>query len=221
MSKSKVSKRFSLWKKLVLIFGALIAVALTIEGSLAIYTARKAVSEKIEDHLADKAADIALIIDGKLGALFQFIEGVSRMPSLRDSSLSLRQKAQTLAREAENHEIVKTFAVCNIQGNCFDTAGNEVFLGDREWFIAASKGANFITEPQLTRKLNTLQILLAVPIRGDNQEIIGVLCATVPPEFLSQQIKSKVLDVRSALLLRWRRCREGTMMRTCSRWVRG
>ena len=115
------------------------------------------------------------------------------MPSLRDSSLSLRQKAQTLAREAENHEIVKTFAVCNIQGNCFDTAGNGVFLGDREWFIAASKGANFITEPQLTRKLNTLQILLAVPIRGDNQEIIGVLCATVPPEFLSQQINDIVI----------------------------
>jgi len=198
MRTSKGTKRFSLKRKLILIFGALIAIALTIEGSLAIYTARKAVSEKIEDHLADKAADIALIIDGKLSALFQFIEGVSRMPSLRDNSLSLRQKAQTLVHEAESNEDITAFAVCDTQGTCIDTDGNKIFLGDRDWFTAAIKGANFITEPQLARKLNTLQIILAVPIRGDEQEIIGVLCAVVPPEFLSKQISDIVIGKTGA-----------------------
>ena len=193
MNKSKANKRFSLKKKLVLIFGALIAVASTTEGGLAIYTARKAVREKIEDHLTDKAADVALIVDGKLGALFQFIEGVSRMPSLRDDSLSFRQKAQTLVSEAKNNGTIKSFAICSMQGDCYDTDGNEVFLGDRDWFLSAAKGNNFAAEPRIARKLNTLQIIFAVPIRGDNQEITSVLCASVPAEFLSQQISDIVI----------------------------
>ena len=193
MSTSKASKRFSLKKKLVLIFGALIAVALITEGSLAIYTARKAVREKIEDHLTDKAADVALIVDGKLIALFQFIEGVSRMPSLRDNSLSLRQKIQTLVPEAESNEIIEAFAVCNLQGNGSDTDGNDISPGDQDWFAAAARGANFITEPMFISQLNTFHIIIAVPIKGDNQEITGVLIARLPAEFLSQQISDIVI----------------------------
>ena len=193
MCASKVNKRFSLRRKLVLIFGLLIAVALTIEGVLAIYTARKAVSEKIEAHLTDKADDVAVIIDGKIIALFQFIEGVSRMPSLRDNTLSFRQKAQMLVTEAKNNGTIKTFAVCSLQGNSYDTDGNEVYLGDRDWFLAAAKGSNFIAEPRIARQLNTLQIIFAVPIRGDNQEVTSVLCATVPAEFLSEQINDIVI----------------------------
>ena len=193
MSTSKASKRFSLKKKLVLIFGALIAVALITEGSLAIYTARKAVREKIEDHLTDKAADVALIVDGKLIALFQFIEGVSRMSSLRDNSLSLRQKIQTLVPEAESNEIIEAFAVCNLQGNGSDTDGNDISSGDQDWFAAAARGANFITEPMFISQLNTFHIIIAVPIKGDNQEITGILVARLPAEFLSQQISDIVI----------------------------
>ena len=193
MNKSKANKRFSLKKKLVLIFGALIAVASTTEGGLAIYTARKAVREKIEDHLTDKAADVALIVDGKLIALFQFIEGVSRMPSLRDNSLSLRQKIQTLVPEAESNEIIEAFAVCNLQGNGSDTDGNDISPGDQDWFAAAARGANFITEPMFISQLNTFHIIIAVPIKGDNQEITGVLIARLPAEFLSQQISDIVI----------------------------
>ena len=51
-----MKKRFSLRYKLIIIFGLLIALASTIEGLLAVRIARKAVTEKIEAHLIDKAA---------------------------------------------------------------------------------------------------------------------------------------------------------------------
>ena len=57
-------KRFSLRKKLVLIFGFLIAAALTTAALITIGNARKAVLEKVEAHLTDKATDIAEVIDG-------------------------------------------------------------------------------------------------------------------------------------------------------------
>ena len=51
-----MKNRFSIRYKLILIFGLLIALASSIEGFLAIRTARKAVTEKVEAHLIDKAA---------------------------------------------------------------------------------------------------------------------------------------------------------------------
>ena len=63
-------KRFLLRYKLIIIFGTLILTAGVIEGLLAIHTARKAVTEKIETHLMDKAGDIAEIIEGRVTAFF-------------------------------------------------------------------------------------------------------------------------------------------------------
>ena len=69
-------KRFSLRKKLVLIFGFLIAAALTIAALITVRNARKAVLEKVEAHLTDKATDIAEVIDGRVSSIVQFIEGL-------------------------------------------------------------------------------------------------------------------------------------------------
>lgn len=87
MQKQLPKKRFSLRKKLMMIFGSLIFIALMIETVLGVTVARNVVTEKIQDHLTDKAADVAEIIDGRIRATLEFVEGVARMPVLRDSSL--------------------------------------------------------------------------------------------------------------------------------------
>ena len=139
--------RFSLKNKLVIIFGLLILTAGLTEGILAIRTARKAVTEKVETHLIDKANDIAEIVDGRINTVFQFIEGLTRMPVLRDTNLSFTQKAQSLAKEAEHNKIIQYFGVCDIQGNLYDSSGGYTMISDRDWFQAASQGRNFIAEP--------------------------------------------------------------------------
>ena len=69
-----MKKRFSMRNKLLIIFGFLIAAATIIEGVLAVQTARKAVTEKIETHLKDKATDIAEVIDGRLHSFFNLLK---------------------------------------------------------------------------------------------------------------------------------------------------
>lgn len=60
-----MKKHFSLRYKLILIFGLLIAAASIIEIVLAVRIARKAVTEKVETQLIDKATDTAEIIDAR------------------------------------------------------------------------------------------------------------------------------------------------------------
>ena len=73
-------KRFSISNKLIIIFGLLIAVASLTEGALAISFARKAVIEKLEIQLIDKALDEAEIIDAKITAFFSVFRGTIPYP---------------------------------------------------------------------------------------------------------------------------------------------
>jgi len=186
-------KIFSLRYKLALLFGALILVAGVTMGALAIKIARKAVLEKIEAHLTDKATDIAEVIDGRISSLMQFIEGLARMPFLRDNSLSLHQKAQMLAMEAKRNAKIDYFGVCDLEGNRYDAHRSLTFVNDRVWFQAAAKGKRYIMAPFLSQITNNMQILFAVPIYDDTNTIIGVLSAAVPAKLLSDDIDDIVV----------------------------
>lgn len=186
-------KRFSLRKKLVLIFGFLIVAALTIAALITIRNARKAVLEKVEAHLTDKATDIAEVIDGRISSVVQFIEGLARMPFLRNNSMTLTEKAELLIKEAERNKKIDYFGICDMQGNRYDGAGLHMSVSDREWFKAASQGKNFITEPAISRITNNMQIIFAVPIYDDDNAIIGVLNAAVPAKLLSEEIDDIVV----------------------------
>ncbi|EMB31984.1 methyl-accepting chemotaxis protein [Treponema denticola] len=186
-------KRFSLRKKLVLIFGFLIAAALTTAALITIGNARKAVLEKVEAHLTDKATDIAEVIDGRISSVVQFIEGLARMPFLRDNSMTLTEKAELLIKEAERNKKIDYFGICDIQGNRYDGTGHRTSVRDREWFKSASQGKNFITEPAISNITNNMQIIFAVPIYDDDNAIIGVLNAAVPAKLLSEEIDDIVV----------------------------
>ena len=189
----KTKKRFSLRKKLVLIFGLLITIALVIAALITVRDARKAVLEKVEAHLTDKATDIAEVIDGRITSVVQFVEGLARMPFLRDNSMTLTEKAELLIKEAERNKKIDYFGICDMQGNRYDGTGLLMSVRDREWFKAASQGKNFITEPAISHITNNMQILFAVPIYDDDNTIIGVLNAAVPAKLLSEEIDDIVV----------------------------
>ncbi len=184
-------KRFSIKNKLLAIFGLLVFTATLMLGFLAVRIARKAVVEKVEAHLIDKANDVSSIIEGRMAALFQFIGGIARMPALRDENISLKDKALSLRSEVEQNAKINLLGVCDLQGTRFDSSGQETFVGDREWFQAALKGNNFIAEPLVSRSTNRLQIILAVPIKNDSGAVIGVLSAGIP----GQQISDEIADI--------------------------
>ena len=187
-----MKKRFSLKNKLILIFGMLIVLAAGIEGIFAVRIARKAVTEKVEAHLIDKAADTAEIIDGRIEAFWQFLEGIARLPLFSDTSISNAEKIKLLQKEATFNTDIVELDFSELDGTCHSVDG-DVQIGDREWFQAAVKGKNFIAEPLISRSTNKLQMILAVPIKNDAGAIIGVLSAGIPGQTASDDINDLVI----------------------------
>ena len=112
-----MKKRFSLRNKLMIVFGALIFVIGFTLALIGVRTARKAVTEKVETHLIDKATDTAEILDGRVNSFFQFFEGIARTPILRDSTLSYQEKTAYLTKEAAFNERIKELDITDKNGN--------------------------------------------------------------------------------------------------------
>ena len=187
-----MKKRFSIRYKLIIIFGILIALASTVEGLLAVFVARQGVTEKVETHLVDKANDVAEIIDGRITAFWQFLEGIARMPLLSDVSTSNTEKIKALQREAGFSSDIVELDFSELDGTLHSIDG-DAQIGDRDWFKMARSGKPFISEPLLARTTQKLIQVISVPIYDNNHQIVGVLSADIDGLWLSGQIKDIVV----------------------------
>ena len=172
-------KRFSISKKLVLIFGVLITVAIFIVSLLAIILSRKATIEKIEVHLEDKAKDTAEVIDGRVSSLYQFVEGLARSPILRDDELSFQTKAKFLTDEAKVTKSIDFFSIADMRGNLYTYGQKTIKIDDFEYYKASKNGKNFVSEPFISLIDGSLVIVLSVPVFDENRKPTAVICATL------------------------------------------
>ena len=188
-----MEKHFSIRNKLIIIFGLLILAACLTLGILAVRIARKAVTEKVEAHLIDKATDTSEILDGRVNAFWQFLEGIARMPILIDPTASYKEKVAQLTKEAAVNEKIEQLNLYDLSGVRTTSDGKTVSVVDREWFQAACAGKNFASEPLLSRSLNKLVIVLAVPVYDNNRKISGILNCVIDGMWLSDQIDDIVV----------------------------
>ena len=190
-----MKKRFSMCNKLLIIFGLLIALATIIEGLLAVQTAHKAVIEKIETHLIDKASDTVEILDGRVNAFFQFLEGLTRTPQIRDSTISFRDKTAYLTNEAKAHPILQELYIVDTEGVQHHPDGSTIEYKTDVWFTETMKGKKYTAEPYCDKtKNNQMFITFSLPVYDDNKNIVGVLGADVDGLWLSEQIDDIVVS---------------------------
>jgi len=182
-----MKKRFSIRYKLIIIFGALILAAGSIEELLAVRSASKAVTEKVEMHLLDKATDTAEILDGRVNTVFQFLEGIAQIPILRDDTITFREKMLLLAKEAKFNSIISELYITDKEGTLHNLDGSEISFDDTQWFQAGMNGEKNTEEPYIDVE-NNIFITFSLPVYNDNGDIIGVLGADVDALWLSNQI---------------------------------
>ena len=186
-------KRFSIWGKLLLIFGILIAIAISVLSVLAFNISNKAVMEKVEIHLVDKAKDTAEILSGKVKSFFQFAEGIARSYVLRDSAISYREKALFLEREVKYNKDIQLLAFVDKDGSCHLANGNVLQLKNRDWFLRSMNGERHISEPYISKADSSLIITVSVPVYDNKRNVIGVLMCDISGMWLSDRTEDIVV----------------------------
>lgn len=173
-----MKKRFSIRYKLILIFGILVTVACITEGLVAIIIAHKAVTEKIQVHLMDKARDAAEILDGKVLQWFQLLEGIIQMPALRDSAVSYQEKAVILQQLAESNNAFQKLNIVDKKGIGHLPDGSLADISSTAWFKSYN-GKRFMSEPFQSLINGQVVIIIAVPLYDENGTAHDILAATI------------------------------------------
>ena len=188
---------FFLRRKLLLTFGLLIAFAAIAEGLLGIRSARLAVTGNVSLYLTDKANSTAGIIDERMHLFFQFLEDLARLPQLRDPTLSAADKIAVLKKEAEFQPMMQKnligFQIVDPMGTSHTQLKKTVQVDDRDWFKMAISGKQFISEPLISRVLNRLITIIAVPIYDDNHRVIGVLGANMEGTMFADYVSDIII----------------------------
>ena len=188
-----MKKRFSLKNKLIFIFGALIAVASTIERLFAVRIARKAVTEKVEAQLIDKATDTAEIIDGRVMAFWQFLEGIARMPAFRNANLSYTEKSALLDKEAAVNQEIVQLNIADRNGILYLGDGTSLNIAHLAWYENSNGGQRYFAEPFMSPVLHKLVMAVIIPITDDNNTHIASLVALIDGFWLTHQIDDIVV----------------------------
>ena len=177
----------------MIVFGLLIFAVGTILAVVAIRTARKAVTEKVETHLIDKATDTAEILDGRINAMFQFLEGIARMPDFADETIPYIEKTKLLNKEIAFTNVLYEAAVADMNGYMYSNDNRVIKIDSYDWYKASIVGKNFLTEPFISVVDDKLILTISVPLYDNKRNIIGVLAAAIPAKHLSNLIDDIVV----------------------------
>ena len=188
-----MKKRFSLKNKLIFIFGALVAIASLVEGLFAVNIARKAVTEKIETHLIDKANDTAEVIDGRIEAFEQFLGGIARMPAFRNPQISFADKSAMLDKEAAFNSAILQLNISDRQGILHLTGGATQDISHLAWYKESNGGQKYFAEPFISPVLHKLVTAVIVPVVDDNNNHVSSLVALIDGLWISNQTKDIVV----------------------------
>ena len=177
----------------MLVFGLLIlAVCLTL-GILAVRTASKAITEKVQIHLIDKATDTAEIIDGRVNAFWQFLEGIARMPAFRDPTISYSEKSRLLDNEAAFNDQILDLNIADRKGLLYTSDGRATDISNLAWYKGSNGGQKYFSEPFMSPILKRLVMAVIVPVIDNNNNHIASLVAIIPGIWLTDAIDDIVV----------------------------
>ena len=185
----KQTKRLSIKIQMMIIFGTLIVVALSLLSVSVFYQSRIAVMEKVTAHLFDKASDTAAIIDGDIEQWWEYLEGVASQHILRDTSVSYEEKASILEELAKDEEEVIAFVIIDSKGIYHRPDGELFDVSGQKWFKDSHGGTKrYFSEPFRDIETGKLITQAVVPITGKNNTHVGVLAAVFDGYTLSDMI---------------------------------
>ena len=187
------SKRFSIRKKLLFIFGLLVLGAIALLGVLATNIARKAVTEKVAAQLIDKANDTAEIIDGRIIAFWQFLEGISRMPAFRNPNMAYTEKSRLLDKEAAANNQILDLNIADRSGNLYTSDGKSTNISHLEWYKHSNGGQRYFAEPFMSPILHKMVMAVIVPVMDDSNTHIASLVALIEGGWLADAIDDIVV----------------------------
>lgn len=156
-----------------------------------------------ESTLTDVSQQCAVAVKNKLSSRFEVLTSLANLDEISKKKLPVQDKLNLLRREVERSNFVR-IGLSDLSGNAVTTDNQALFVADRDYFIKASQGLTTVSETLVDRlSVDESQsiIVYAVPVKNDEQKIIGILFATDLASQLSSVIQNIYVGPEKIALL--------------------
>ncbi len=183
----KSKKIFSMKYKLVILFSVMLSLAIVLSTFLAVDIARKAVEEKVKDHLTAASAGTAEIIQQRINVFIERVQGIANAPFVSDPNLSYEEKLQEL-NTLYGSRGYAYITLADTNGRGYLKGGVSFDAKNQEWFKEAMRGEHSVSEPFADVVTGKLIIAFGVPVYHDGK-IVSAFNICVDGTWLSEHIK--------------------------------
>ncbi len=175
---------FSLKYRLMLAVGLLIFVTVGLLVLLTLRVGRRAVLEKVEDHLTAAAVGTSKLIDRAIAGDFTQLRTLAHLAQIRSAAFSFPEKARTLKGEENS---IYSLYICDTQGRLFLPEGDTLDVREREYYQEAIRGRAYMSSPYID-KTGAFSIASSVPVRSHDGQLVGVLLGNIAGTALNRYI---------------------------------
>ncbi len=186
--KKNAKKSFSIRSKLMLIFGSIMFIALTVVISITVSTARITALSKVKAHLLDKVNDTSKLIDERIEIFFELMRGISYLPCLNDDSVPFQEKIDRIYARYHTDELLY-ITLADKNGTAYIHRQKPFNVSEQKWFQAAIKGNSYVSEPFPDLLTDNLIVAFSIPIYEGTQ-VVAALNVCVDGLWLSDKISN-------------------------------
>ncbi|MCY6371581.1 methyl-accepting chemotaxis protein [Clostridium ganghwense] len=156
-------------------------------GGISFYFSSSSLNNNISSSMQNRAEDISKMISKGIETQKTNVEGVAKRYEIRNMNWEIQKP--DLQKEAKRLGIER-FLVADLYGKSKSSNGNIGYVLNEDYFTAAVKGETVITNPIHSKIDGKLVILIATPIKDVNNNIQGVLMATLNVNVLNNIIEN-------------------------------
>ncbi len=165
-----------------------VLIVYAISSSISFYSFSDTLKSSIRRTIIYRAAENADFIKQEVVSFKRIIEGITLNSDIM--SMNWEYQKPVLLNECERLGI-KSFQISNLDGIAHSTHNGIEDISDTDYYKQAKTGITVLTDPFI-RDPGTREIMLcSSPIYDKNEKIIGVLVATLHPDFLTRIVETR------------------------------
>lgn len=179
----------SLKLKILLPVVLIVIVGLLVVSISSYLIARNVVVDDVEEITSVKAQKIENFVDGKLEKWKTQLEILAATDIVKN--LDYEQFKRYIASRDDIFKEYEMFLIADKTGAYKATAGSDGNISDREYFPRVMKGELTISEPVMSKATGKPIIVIAAPVKNNNNDVIGIVAGTMELTGLSDMVSSE------------------------------
>lgn len=183
--------------RMTLLFGLIVLIGCAVLWFISVNRSEDALEAEARDAMLKVARQVAETVDSRVQARIYVLETIANRNVFRgiqgDREATVEEKMAALRNEAKRGEALgfKEFAVADIKGNVFSSAGAKVNVADREYFKEALGGKTVVSSTLINKNDGSVVFAYATPIRHyATNQISGVLIGLVDAKRFSELLSN-------------------------------